>query len=331
MTYSMKNQAFYDGFLKVGCTVVIIYSNIMAQNKNSKRILITGCSGFIGRHAVSYALKNGYDVVGLDLKPLSMKYKRLTFIRGSINNKETVENAARGCGYVLHLAAATSLPDFQYDLYTNYTTNVTGFMNVIEAAKTNKCQKFVYASSSAVYQKKYDEEAIIDIKTLRNHYGKSKLIDEAIADSYIDAYKLSAVGLRYFNIYGPGEEVKKRSSPIAQFLLSKSKNGVIAIFGDGKQAKDFTHIDDVIKITFKLMESKRSLGVYNVGTGVATSFTRIAELMNPKKIVYTNNPYLSSYIFYLKADNKKLFKAINRYKFISVREGISKLLTKKDD
>jgi nucleoside-diphosphate-sugar epimerase len=264
----------------------------MIQKTESKRILITGCSGFIGRHAVSYALNHGYEVVGLDLKPLDKKHKSLTFIKGDINNKNTVERAAEGCTHVLHLAAATSLPDFQYDLYSNYSTNVLGFLNVIEAAKINKCQKFVYASSSAVYQKSYSEDSIIEFKKLRNHYGKSKLIDEAIADSYIDAYKLSAVGLRYFNIYGPGEEVKQRPSPITQFLYSKRKNDTIAIFGNGKQAKDFTHIDDTIKITFKLMESKKSLGVYNVGTGIATNFIHIAKLMHPKKIVYIKNPYL---------------------------------------
>lgn len=298
--------------------------------KRLKRILITGCSGFIGRHAVSYALNNGYDVVGLDLNPLDKKHKNLTFIRGDINNKNTVEKAAEGCDYVLHLAAATSIPDFQYDLYTNYTTNVVGFMNVIEAAKSNKCKKFVYASSSAVYQNDFGEDAIIKVKELRNHYGKSKLIDELIADSYIDAYKLSAVGLRYFNIYGSGEEVKLRSSPITQFLYSKRKNDTITIFGDGKQAKDFTHIDDAIKITFKLMESRKSLGVYNVGTGIATNFIHIAELMNPKKVVYVKNPYLSSYIFYLKADTRRLLKEIKGYQFISVEKGISRLLNTKD-
>ena len=294
-----------------------------------KKILITGCSGFIGKHAVSYALKTGYSVVGLDIKSTDMKNGKFTFIKGSINDKATVSRAVKGCNYILHLAAATSLPDFQYDLYSNYTTNVLGFLNVIEAAKRNGCKKFVYASSSGVYQDKYSEDSVINVGTQRNHYGKSKLMDEMIADSYIDSYKLSAVGLRFFNVYGPGEEVKERSSPIAQFIMSKRKNDTIVIFGDGTQSKDFTHIDDTIKITFKLMEDKKSLGIYNIGTGVATNFNRVARLINPARIVYTKNPYLSSYIFYLKADTRRLFKRIGKYKFVTVEEGISRLTNAK--
>ncbi len=294
----------------------------------NKRILITGCSGFIGRHAVSYALKNGYTVVGLDIRPLNVKNSNFTFIKGDIKDRKAVEKASKGCNYILHLAAATSLPDFQYNLHRDYSTNISGFLNVIEAAAKNKCKKFVYASSSAVYQDVHSENAVIDVKTQRNHYGKSKLVDEMIADSYIDSCNLSAVGIRYFNIYGPGEEVKERASPITKFLIEKRNTGRITIFGDGKQAKDFTYIDDAIRITFKLLESKNSLGIYNIGTGVATSFNYIAKLMEPQKIVYTKNPYLSSYIFYLKADTKRLLGAIGRYRFITVKEGISKMVKK---
>lgn len=291
-----------------------------------KKILITGCSGFIGRHAVSYSLKNGYRVVGLDLKPLGIKDKDLAFVRGDINDMRAVERAARGCRYVLHLAAMTSLPDFRYDLHRSYGTNVMGFLNVIEAAKRNRCAKFAYASSSAVYGDSFSEESVIDVKAQRNHYGKSKLIDEMIADSYADSFKLSTVGLRYFNVYGPGEEVKERSSPVTQFLKSRRKDGAITIFGDGKQSKDFIHVDDAIRITFMLIESRKGVGVFNVGTGVSTSFNEVARIMGPAKVAYVRNPYLSSYIFYLKADTRRLRKAIGKYQFIRLKDGISRLM-----
>lgn len=298
-----------------------------AEAKRPKgRLLVTGCSGFIGRHAVRYALNNQYNVIGFDTKPPHIDDPGLSFVEGNINEKKAVEDAARGCDYILHLAAATSLPDFQYDLYTNYLTNIAGFMNAIEAAKVNNCRKFIYASSSAVYQKEYAETAIIDIMTQKNHYGRSKLIDDAIAASYNETHKICAVGLRYFNLYGPGEEVKERSSPVTQFLMSKKRDDTITIFGDGSQAKDFIHIDDAIALTFKLMESKTSSGVYNIGTGVSTSFLRIAELMHPKKIIHKDNPYLSSYIFYLKADMRRLLAEVKGYKFITIEEGISRLV-----
>lgn len=292
-----------------------------------KKILITGCSGFLGRHAVNYAIKKGYSVVGLDLSANGARHKGFKFIKGDINDKAAVDGAAKGCDYILHLAAMTSLPDFQYDLYKNYGTNTSiGFLNVIEAARANKCRKFVYASSSAVYLDKYSEDDPIDIHELRNHYGKSKLMDDMIAQSYIDSFGLQAVGLRYFNIYGPGEDVKLRPSPITKFKESKVRDGTITIFGDGKQAKDFIYIEDAIKITFKLLESSGSCGVYNVGTGVATSFNSIARYMKPKKIIYVKNPYLSSYIFYLKADTKKLLRTIGKYRFLTVKQGVAKLM-----
>jgi nucleoside-diphosphate-sugar epimerase len=300
----------------------------------NKRILITGCSGFIGRHAVSYALKNGYHVVGLDIKPFNKKEKNLTFIRGDINDRKVVDRATKGCDHVLHLAAETAGPEFQYDLYKNYGTNMTGFLNVIESARRNGCKKFTYASSSAVYQKYHGEKghgesAVINVNTLKTHYGKSKLIDEMIADSYTDSYKLNTVGIRYFNIYGPGEGTKLCPSPVTTFLISKRKNGTITIFGDGRQAKDFTHIDDAIRITFKLIEDEKSAGLYNIGTGIATSFNHIARLINPARIVYTKNPYLDSYIFYLKADTRRLLKRIGKYEFIKVDDGVSRLANAK--
>ncbi len=295
----------------------------------TKKILITGCSGFIGMHAVNYALKHDYIVVGFDHKQVDIKDKNFTFIKGDISDKESVAKAAKGCDYIFHLAAATSLPDFQYNLYRAYTINIVGFMNAIEAAKENKCKKFIYASSSGVYQNEYSEDSVVNVNTQRNHYGKSKLIDDMISDSYIDSYKLSSVGLRYFNVYGPGEEVKQRPSPLTCMIVEAKKTGAVTIFGDGKQTKDFIHIDDAIKISFMLMESEKSLGVYNVGTGIGTNLNQIAEIMQPVKVLYKPNPYLSSYIFYLKADTKKLFSVIGKYKFIKVEDGVKKLMAKK--
>ncbi len=297
----------------------------------TKKILITGCSGFIGINSVAYALKNGYQVVGLDLNTLKFKHKNLTFIKGDIRDRATVEKAVKGCKYVLHLAALASLPDFERDLFGNYMTNVFGFLNVLEAARKNGCKRFAYASSSAVYVNSpgFSEDTVIDVTKLRNHYGKSKLIDEMIADSYTDAHVMGVVGLRYFNIYGPGEEDKFRSSPVMQLLISKKSTDKVTIFGDGKQAKDFTHIDDAVSITFRLMEDATSIGVYNVGTGVSTSMNALARLLNPAKTVYVRNPYLSTYMFYLKADTRKLTRKLGRYKFIRLKDGVSQLLSAK--
>lgn len=289
------------------------------------RILITGCSGFIGLHAAKYALAKGYKVVGLDINECSIKDANLTFVKANITDRDAVNSAVQGCDMVLHLAAITSLPDFKSDLRKNYEINVNGFLNVIDAANKAKCKKFVYASSSGVYLDEFSEDSVIDLKKQRIHYSKSKFMNEMMADSYEDVHGMEIVGLRFFNLYGPGEEKKDNICALTKFVLAKKSNAPIVLFGDGSQSRDFIYVTDAISIAFMLLE-KADGGVYNVGTGVSTTFNQIADLLDKDSKQYIPNPFEPKlYRPTTKADTRKLLKAIGEYKFVTVAEGIEKM------
>lgn len=286
-------------------------------------MLITGCSGFIGIHATEYALAHNYKVVGLDKRDCKINHQNFTFIKADITDKDAVQQAAKGCDIVLHLAAITSLPNFKTDLRSNYEINVNGFTNVIDAACKSKCRKFLYASSSGVYLDEFSEGSLIDIKRQRIHYSKSKLMNEMIADSYRDVHGMEPIGLRFFNFYGPGEEEKDNVCALTTFLLAKKNNEQIVLFGDGNQSRDFVYITDGIKIIFMLLE-KADGGIYNIGTGVATTLNQIADLVDKGSKKYIPNP-LELYRAITKADTRKLLKTIGEFRFVSVEEGIEKM------
>ncbi len=290
----------------------------MSEKKG--KLLITGSSGFIGAATAREAVRQGYEVTGLDLVDSK---DGIRSVKGSITDLGAVKKAVKGADYVIHLAAITSNVEFDKDLERCYTTNVEGFMNVIEAAKEARCKKFLYASSAAVYtgDTGFSEESIIDMKKQRNHYAKTKLINEMIADSYADTCKMQITGLRYFNVYGPGENQKgDYASVITRFIKMSRYKKPISIYGDGSQARDIVYIDDVAKISLELLRKGRK-PVYNVGTGKATDYVSIANMVNPKNKKFVPNP-LSSYQRFTQADTKLLLSAIGKFKFTPISEGV---------
>ena len=286
-----------------------------------KKILITGCSGFIGRNISELALLRGYDVVGIDRKPCIVK--GVDFRHVDIIDKKGVTEAAKGVDAVIHLAAITSNIEFEKDLEKCYDINVRGFTNVIEAAVQNKCQKFLYASSSAVYLDSFSEDSVIDIKKQRNHYAKTKLINEMVAQSYEDLYRLRTLGLRFFSVYGNGENDKGNyASIISLFFKEKAEGKPITVYGDGKQTRDMINVSDIAEISLMLMEKGNDM-LYNVGTGECVAYNELAALIGGGNIKYINNP-LSSYQYLTRAETKRLRTVIGGYKFASSRDWIMK-------
>ena len=287
----------------------------------SKRLLITGSSGFIGRNIARQALSEGYEVIGMDIKP--NKTKGIKFIKGDVRDKAIVEKASRNVEYIIHLAAITSNLEFESDFRKCYDINVNGFLNVIDVAHNNGCKKFLYASSSAVYLDKFSENTVIDISKRNNHYAKSKLINEMLASSYHNLYGLPIVGMRFFNNYGPEENEKGNYASIPTIFLKYKKEGkTIRIYGDGRQARDMIYVTDTAKIALKLLR-KSVHPIYNIGTGIATSYNSIANMFKQEK-EYVKNP-LSAYQLLTKADTSRLIRTIGNYKFVSIEEGIKKL------
>lgn len=284
-----------------------------------EKLLVTGSAGFIGSKICEKAIEQGYEVYGLDIK--ETKNKEVKSVVGSITDKNSVNIAIKGVNYVIHTAAVTSVLEFEKDLYNSYNTNVFGFNNVIDAAFKNKVKKLLYASSSAVYLDSFSEEDIIDINQLRNHYSKSKLMNEMIAESYNDL-GMETVGMRFFNVFGSNENAKgDYASIISRFIADNKERKPLFIYGDGNQARDFINVEDVANISLLLLK-KADKGVYNVGTGKVTSYNQIADLINKNNKKYVKNP-LKTYQYLTKADTRKLKSVIGDYNFKSIEEFIN--------
>lgn len=290
----------------------------------TRKLFITGISGFIGRHVAAEALRRGYSVRGLDRKECGLD--GVEFMKADIRDRGALLHAVKDADYAIHLAAVTSNVEFIRNAVECYDVNTNGFLNVMDVAANSGCKKVVYASSAAVYGDTFSEEAIIDIRTQGNHYANTKLMNEMTARSYEDIYKMKTTGLRYFNVYGNGENDKgDYSSIVTIFLRAQGHNESLAVYGDGKQARDLIYVTDAARITVDLLE-KGGDDIYNVGTGVATAYTTIAEMIDKTKIVYVPNP-LSSYQYYTRADTTRVREILGDYECKGLEEGIEMMKT----
>jgi len=285
-------------------------------------LFITGVAGFIGRNVAEEALRRGYRVTGVDRNSAALAGVEL--VRADIRDTERITAAMRGHDQVIHLAAITSNVEFIRNAAECYDINVNGFLSVIESALRSGCRRFVYASSAAVYLENFGETVTIDVATQRNHYAKTKIMNEMVADSYRDIHGLSTLGLRYFNVYGQRENDKGDYASIVSLFLKAAKNREpLRVYGDGRQARDLINVSDAAQVTLDLLE-RGTYPVYNVGTGVATAYGDIAAMIDRTNIIYVANP-LPHYQYYTRAETSRLRETIGSYKFIELENGIRDL------
>jgi nucleoside-diphosphate-sugar epimerase len=285
----------------------------------SKRLLITGASGFIGGYVAKEALRRGYRVTGLDRRGSGTG--GVEAIRADIRDREHMMRVVKDQDCVIHLAAVTSNVEFIKNPAECYDVNANGFLNIIEAAAQSGCERFVYASSAAVYLDGFSEDTVIDIARQGNHYAKTKIMNEMVARSYAQIRRMRTIGLRFFNVYGNGENAKgDYASIVTIFLKAKSKGEPLVVYGDGRQARDLIHVTDAATLTMDLLE-QGDAEIYNVGTGAAMSFNDIARMIDPDHIEYVPNP-LTDYQYYTRADTRRLRKTLGDYRPADLPTGI---------
>jgi UDP-glucose 4-epimerase len=242
---------------------------------------------------------------------------------------------SKGCDYIFHSAAKSSSPMFKNDPREGVDINVLGFMNVMESAKRNQVKKVIFASSSSVYSGlpiPFKESQTITPKTF---YEASFYCREILARSYYLENGLNSIGLRYFSVYGPNETHKGNfANNISQFLWNMTNGDSPIIYGDGTQTRDFTFVDDVVQANILALQSEeREFGIYNIGTGTETSFSRIVEIINQHlgtdiRATYVDNP-IKNYVRKTKADIS-LAKSELGYeaKWRNLEDGIAALIRK---
>jgi UDP-glucose 4-epimerase len=249
--------------------------------------LVTGGAGFIGSHLVERLLMNGARVRVLDNfssgaranLPFAARYRRqLEVVRGDIRNLRTVLRAARGARVIFHQAAMRSVPRSVKDPLGANENNVSGTLNVLEAARRCRVARVVYASSSSVYGDRPDLPKREDQPVAPlSPYAASKAAGEQYAAIWTRLYGVETVGLRYFNVFGPRQDPKSEyAAVIPRFILWAIRGRPLEVHGDGSQSRDFTYIDNVVEANLLAATAPGAGGeAFNVGCGSRVSLLEI--------------------------------------------------------
>jgi UDP-N-acetylglucosamine 4-epimerase len=251
---------------------------------------VTGGAGFIGSHLTEYLLRhNAKRVVILDdlstgsLENIeSFKTPSLDYCLDTICNPEACENAFKDIDFVLHQAALCSVPRSMANPLATHEVNVTGFLNVLQAAVKCKVKRVVYASSSSVYgDSKSLPKRETDLCSPLSPYAASKLCDELYASVFSRNFHLQTVGLRYFNIFGPRQNPEGQyAAAIPLFITALLKGKTPIIYGDGKQTRDFTFIENVVQANIRALFAENISGeVFNIAVGQQTSVNELYDTL----------------------------------------------------
>jgi nucleoside-diphosphate-sugar epimerase len=254
-------------------------------------VLVTGAAGFIGSHLCARLVSEGLTVRGLDdLSDGSLsnldRVPEVDLTVGDLRSASTVDHVARECRIIYHQGAMRSVQRSMEDPLRTIQVNLGGTLNVLQAARNHKA-RVVFASSSSVYGDQDHGPLHEGLPLLpRSPYAASKLAGEAYAQSWWRIYGVPSISLRYFNVYGPRQDpVSEYALVIPRFILGCLQNLAIEIHGDGKQARDFTYIDDVIEANVRAARAGESAWgrAFNVGggrppTSIYDLFERITAL-----------------------------------------------------
>jgi len=227
------------------------------------KILVTGGAGFIGSNLIDHFLEKGHKVVCLDDLSTGFEHNishhfdnpNFKFIKGDIRDIETCNNAIEGCDYVSHQAALGSVPRSIANPANTNSVNITGFLNMLIAARDAKVKRFVYAASSSTYGDskklpKIEEE----IGKPLSPYAVTKYVNELYADVFSKTYGIQCIGLRYFNVFGRRQNPKGAYAAVIPLWVGQLiRHERPTINGDGSYSRDFTYIDNVIQANEKAL------------------------------------------------------------------------------
>ena len=270
----------------------------------TKSILITGGAGFIGSNLCDHFLQKGYRVTCLDNFATGHKHnlaeaqshENFTLIEGDIREMQTCRDAVQGIDYVLHQAALGSVPRSLHDPQTSNEVNVSGFLNMLVAARDAGVKRFVYAASSSTYGDSKSLPKVEDVigKPL-SPYAITKYVNELYADVFSRAYGMECIGLRYFNVFGRRQDPNGAyAAVIPKFTMQLMKGESPVINGDGEYSRDFTYIDNVIQINELAMLTQNPEAVntvYNTAFGERTTLNDLVRHL--KKYLSAHQPSIA--------------------------------------
>jgi UDP-N-acetylglucosamine/UDP-N-acetylgalactosamine 4-epimerase len=256
------------------------------------KVLVTGGAGFIGSNLCEVLLYNKIEVVCLDNFATGKKENIAPFlnlpnfklIEGDIRNLQECHTACQGVDYVLHQAALGSVPRSIKDPITTNEVNISGFLNMLIAARDAGVKRFVYAASSSTYG---DHEALPKTEDVigkpLSPYAITKYVNELYADIFYRTYQFDTIGLRYFNVFGKRQDPNGAyAAVIPKFVQQFINHESPVINGDGSYSRDFTYIDNVVQMNILAMTTtniKALNTVYNVAYGDRTTLLQLTNLL----------------------------------------------------
>ncbi len=314
--------------------------------------LVTGCAGFIGSNLLETLLGLNQKVVGLDnfatghrrnldevkgqVSPA--QWANFHFIEGDIRDLETCRTAVKGVDYVLHQAALGSVPRSLNDPITSNAVNVSGFLNMLVAARDEGVKAFVFAASSSTYGDHPDLPKVEHkIGNPLSPYAITKLVDELYAKIFAQSYGFKSIGLRYFNVFGKRQDPNGAyAAVIPKWTAAMIHQQDITVNGDGETSRDFCFVENVVQANILAAAHMPESGfeVYNVAyhaqTTLNTLFAYIRDGLAANGVVYTKSPI---YADFRKGDVRHSFADINKAKSqlgyepaFSITQGLAKAM-----
>ena len=261
------------------------------KNLSGLSFLVTGGAGFIGSNLVEYLLKyNAGKVRVLDNFSTGHKknleefssHPNFELIEGDIRDLQTCKNASNGIDYILHQAALGSVPRSINDPITSNEVNVTGFLNMLVAARDANVKRMVYAASSSTYGDSKELPKVEErIGKPLSPYAVTKYVNELYADVFSRMYNLQLVGLRYFNVFGQRQDPNGAyAAVIPKFVSQLINHQRPVVNGDGEYSRDFTYIDNVVQMNMKaaFSDNKEAINqIYNVAYVERTTLNQLIE------------------------------------------------------
>ena len=300
--------------LKTARTIqMTAYEKLRTELKSKpKTWLVTGAAGFIGSNIIETLLKLGQKVVGLDNFATGNKknldeakrlvgpsrWKNFKFIEGDIGHWDTCRRACRRVDYVSHQAALGSVPRSIEEPLTANENNITGFLNMLVAARDNEVKRFVYASSSAIYG---DHPGMPKVENAigapLSPYAVTKYVNELYANVFARCYGTQTIGLRYFNVFGPRQDPDgPYAAVIPKWIAAMIKNDPVQVNGDGETSRDFCYVDNAVQMNLLAAtgdQPKAVNQVYNVALNQRTSLNELFAMLRERLLPHC--PHLQRY------------------------------------
>jgi UDP-N-acetylglucosamine/UDP-N-acetylgalactosamine 4-epimerase len=325
--------------------------DIQAAVQSAKRTwLVTGAAGFIGSHLLETLLRLGQQLVSLDnfatgrranLDEVAQRvgeeaWRRHRFIEGDIADPTVCAGACKGIDFVLHQAALGSVPRSIDDPLATHRANVTGFLNMLVAARDAKVRRFVYAASSSTYG---DHPALPKVEEVIGRplspYAATKLFNEVYAEVFGRCYGLQTIGLRYFNVFGARQDPDgPYAAVIPRWAADMLAGRACRINGDGLTSRDFCHVANAVQANLRaaLVPAPEAVGqVYNVAVGGRTTLNELHSLLAralqnevPGLVVAAaeHGPFRAGDVMHSQADIGKARRLLGYEPALDVRAGL---------